>query len=52
MQLNQRPNQRTNTVILCHTGSEQVRKRYDNSGVRRDVSNKDRQRWLELGSVS
>jgi len=37
-----------NAVILYHTGSEQLRKCYDNFdenfGVRRDVSNKDRQR--------
>jgi len=49
MQLNQGPNQGTNAVILYHTGSEQLRKCYDNFGekifgVRRDVSNKDRQR--------
>jgi len=45
MQLNQGPNQGTNAVILYHTSSEQLRKRYDNNGVRRDVhvSNKDRQ---------
>jgi len=38
------PNQATNAVILYNTGSEQLRKCYDNFGERRDVSNKDRQR--------
>jgi len=35
MQLNQGPNQVTNAVILYRTGSEQLRKCYDNFGVRR-----------------
>jgi len=50
---NQGPNRGTNAVILYHTGSEQLRKYYDNFaeiifGVRCDVSNKDRQRQKEV----